>query len=202
MSAQPIPRISEEQYLEADRGAEFKSEYYNGRMYAMAGVSYAHFLIVMNFGSQLHQALRMRPCTIGASDLRLRVSPGGLCTYPDIMVICGEPRLADDRNDTLMNPTVIVEVLSKSTEAHDRGFKFAQYRTLDSLREYVLVSQSEPRVEKYQRQNTGQWVLSDYVGLDAVAGFDSIQCEVPLPEIYAKVTFAAEDAPGNSDRGH
>src|SRR5712691_4473322 len=108
------------------------------------------------------------------------------------MVVCGETAVADDENDTLLNPTLIVEVLSPSTEAHDRGFKFAQYRKLDSLREYVLVSQSEPRVEKFVRQPPAQWVLSEYVGLQAVCPFARIDCRLPLSEIYHKGPFGTE----------
>ena len=152
MPAQPLPRITPEEYLAADRAAEFKSEFYNGQMYAMAGGKAAHSAIIGNLTAGLHQALRDRPCVVYPTELRLRVSPTGWYTYPDIMVVCDEPRFADEQNDTLLNPTLIVEVLSPSTEAHDRGFKFAQYRKLDSLREYVLVSQSEPRVERFVRQ--------------------------------------------------
>jgi Uma2 family endonuclease len=110
------------------------------------------------------------------------------------MVVCGDAQNADDRRDTVLNPTLIVEVLSKSTEGHDRGFKFAQYRKLDSLREYALVSTAEPRVEKFLRQADGQWLLSESVGAGAVCHFSSLDCQIPLSEIYDKVTFDAEHA--------
>src|SRR6202165_5139636 len=121
MSAQAQPRLTPEQYLQAERAAETRSEYYNSHVYAMSGGSYQHFQIIGNLTGELHAALKKRSCSVGASDLRLRVSPDGLYTYPDVVVICGDPRFADDRRDTLLNPTLILEVLSPSTEAYDRG---------------------------------------------------------------------------------
>src|SRR5260221_3915864 len=194
MSAQPLPRMSPEQYLEMERAAEFRSEYFEGQVYAMAGGTYPHATIILNVGVQLHQALRQRPCTVTPIDVRLRVSPTGLYTYPDIMVVCGEAKFADDQRDTVLNPTLIVEVLSKSTEGHDRGFKFAQYRKLDSLREYVLVSTGEPRVEKFLRQSDGHWLLSESVGLDAVCRFESWDCQILRSEVYYRVTLGDEPA--------
>src|SRR5437667_9232598 len=121
MSAQAQPRITAEQYLEIERAAEFRSEYYAGRMYAMSGGAYRHVVIISALSRAIGNALSKRPCTVVSSDLRLRVSPGGLYTYPDLMVVCGEPKFVDRRTDTLLNPIVIVEVLSPSTEAYDRG---------------------------------------------------------------------------------
>jgi len=192
MSAQPQPRLTPEQYLDAERAAEFRHEYYNGHIYAMSGGSYQHFQIIGNITAELHTRLKKRPCAVGSSDLRLRVSPDGLYTYPDVVVICGDPRFADDQRDTLLNPALIVEVLSTSTEAYDRGFKSAQYRTVESLEEYALVSPAEPRVEVFRRQPGRHWLLSEAVGLDAVCHFESLDCAVPLAEIYAKVTFSPD----------
>lgn len=192
MSAQAQPRLTPAQYLEAERSAEFRHEYYDGQIYAMSGGSFHHFQIIANITAELHARLKKRPCAVGSSDLRLRVSPEGLYTYPDVIVICGEPRFADDRRDTLLNPTLIVEVLSPSTEAYDRGFKSAQYRTVESLEEYALVSQAEPRVEVFRRQPGGHWLLSEAIGIEAVCHFESLDCAVPLSEIYAKVTFSPE----------
>jgi Uma2 family endonuclease len=151
------------------------------------GGSFQHCLIAGNILGALHTELKTRPCGIGSSDLRLRVSPDGLYTYADVLAINGDPRFADDEQDTLLNPALIVEVLSPSTEAY-RGFKSAQYRTVESLEEYALVSQSEPRVEVFHRQPGGHWLLSE-----AVCNFDSLDCAVPLSEIYAKVTFSPDD---------
>jgi len=194
MSAQPQPHLTPDQYLEAERAAEFRSEYYNGHIYAMSGGSYRHAQIIGGLVRELGNALKNRPCSVVSSDLRLRVSPDGLYTYPDVVVICGDPKFADDRSDTLLNPTLIVEVLSPSTEAYDRGFKSAQYRTLESLEEYVLVAQAEPRVEVFRRQPGGHWLLSEAIGLEAVCRFESLECAVPLADIYDKVTFSPDDA--------
>ena len=192
MSAQAQPRLTPEQYLEIERAAEFRNEYYNGRMYAMSGGSFPHALVIANFARQLCNALEKRPCSVASSDLRLRVSPGGLYTYPDIVVVCGEPKFADGEKDTLLNPTFIAEVLSPSTEAYDRGFKATQYRTLASLREYAFVSQAEPRVEVFRRQSSGDWLLSECFGLETVCRLDSVECQIPLASIYEKVTFDGE----------
>ena len=192
MSAQAQPRLTPAQYLEAERSAEFRHEYYDGQIYAMSGGSYRHFQIIGNIAGELHATLKKRPCAVGSSDLRLRVSPDGLYTYPDVIVICGDPKFADDQHDTLLNPALIVEVLSPSTEAYDRGFKSAQYRTVESLEEYALVSQVEPRVEVFRRQTGGHWLLSEAIGLEAVCHFESLDCAVPLAEIYAKVTFSPD----------
>jgi Uma2 family endonuclease len=175
--------------LALDRVAEVRNEYYDGHMYAMAGASPTHVLITTNLTAELHQALKSGPYRVYATELRLRVNPDRLYTYPDINVVCGELKLADDRKDTATNATMLVEILSPSTEAHDRGFKFAHYRHLESLQEYVLVWQSEPRVEIYRRQPAGDWLLSEVSGLDSTCRFDSLGCQVPLSDIYRYVSF-------------
>jgi Uma2 family endonuclease len=196
VSAQPQPRLTPEQYLQAERAADYRSEYFNGRMCAMSGGSYRHAQMISGLVGELGSALRKRPCSVVPIGLRLRVSPTGLYTYPDVIVTCGEPKFADDQKDTLLNPTLIVEVLSPSTEAYDRGFKFAQYRTLASLQEYVLVSQDEPRIEVFHRQPDGHWLLSEAIGLEADCRFESLDCSLPLADIYDKVVFdAGEVAP-------
>ena len=194
MSAQPQPRLTPEQYLQAERAAAIRSEYYQGHVYAMSGGSYQHSQIIGNLTGELHAALKKRAGSVCSSGLRLRVSPDGLYTYPDILVICGDPRFADDQRDTLLNPALIVEVLSPSTEAYDRGFKSAQYRTIESLEEYVLVAQAEPRVEVFRRQSQAHWLLTEAVGLEAVSRFESLDCGVKLSDIYDKVAFNADGA--------
>ena len=191
MSAHPQPRLTPEEYLELDRASPFRNEYYNGHMYAMSGGSVPHAIIIGNLTRETGNALRGRPCFVAPSDLRVRVSPDGLYTYPDVVVVCGELKVLDGRNDTVLNPILIIEVLSPSTEAYDRGFKSAQYRTLETLQEYALVSQSEPRIEIFRRQSSGDWLLSEAVGLEAVCHFDSVDSNVNLSEIYANVTFEA-----------
>jgi Uma2 family endonuclease len=197
MAARAIPRVTVDQYLEIERAAETKCEFYDGRMYAMSGGTLRHSRIGNNASYALTGALKASPCGVNNSDLRIRA--GQIHTYPDISVVCGEPKLADDYRDTLLNPTLIVEVLSPSTEAYDRGFKFAQYRQVESLQEYALVSQTEPRIEIFRRQPNNEWLLSEAVGIDARCRFHSVECEIALADVYDKVTFsdaAPADHPG------
>ena len=176
-----------------ERKATTKSEYLDGRMYAMSGASRAHNLIGGNIFGGLHTQLSERACEVYINDMRVKVSPTGLYTYPDVVVVCDEPRLEDSVLDTLLNPTVLVEVLSPSTEAYDRGEKFAHYRQLDSVQEYILVSQDCVRVEHYLRQGE-QWLLTEFSALDDRLYLASIECELSLREIYAKVTFSLDEA--------
>jgi Uma2 family endonuclease len=194
MSAQPQHWLTPEEYLELERAAEFRHEYYNGRMYAMAGGSYRHAKITHNLSRRLGNALDGGPWEVSGTDLRIRVAPNGLYTYPDLVVICGEPEFADARTDTVINPVLLIEVLSPSTELGDREVKAAQYKTISSLQEYALVSQTEARVEVYRRQPGGQWLLSEFAGLEAAARFNSVEASVPLAEIYSKVRFGPEEA--------
>jgi Uma2 family endonuclease len=195
MSAQAHPKLTPEEYLARDRAAEVRSEYYDGHIYAMSGASLPHGVIVGNLTAELRNRLRGRDCRVVPNDLRVRVTARAF-SYPDVVVTCGAPRLADDRKDdrkdVLLNPTLLVEVLSPSTENYDRGLKFTNYRRLDSLQEYVLVSQSEPRIEVYRRQPDGKWLLTETSGLQTVARFDSLDCDIPLSEIYYQVQFDQE----------
>jgi Uma2 family endonuclease len=187
MSAQPVPRLTPEQYLEIDRAAEVKSEYYDGEMFAMSGGRAPHAIISFALGAALIPALRGRRCIVTGSDLRVRASEGGPFFYPDVSVCCGEMQLADDNKDTLLNPIVIFEVLSPSSEAYDRGKKFAAYRRIDSLREYVLVSQTEPSVESYLRGSDDKWTLTEFTGTDAICSLKSIECQIALSDVYRDV---------------
>lgn len=194
MAAQTQPRLTPEEYLEIERAAEFRHEYYNGRMYAMAGGSVRHAIIIGNLAGELHAALKKRPCIVTTNDLRICVSSEGLYTYPDIAVVCGEPKFLDGGTDTLLNPVLLLEVLSPSTELLDREFKALQYRMIEALREYALVSQTEARVEVFRRQDGGQWLSSEFIGLEGVAKFESVGASIPLADIYAKVRFGEEGA--------
>ena len=189
MSAKPVAPLSPDEYLALDRAADTRSEYYNGRLYAMSGGSRAHSLISINLAREFSVALDNTPCLVFSKDLRLRVSPAGLYTYPDLTVVCAEPQFADKEADTLLNPALVVEVLSQSTEAHDRGFKFAHYGKIPSLSEYMLVSQGEPRVEVLRRRGPGEWALSESAGLDATCHLESVNVRIALAGIYRKVTF-------------
>ena len=190
-SAAVIPRITPRQYLALERKADFKSEYHDGFIIAMAGTSREHSLIAGNLHGDIWSQLKKRPCEVHVNDLRVRVSPTGLYTYPDVVAVCGEAEFEDDEVDTLLNPTMIAEVLSPSTESYDRGDKFAHYRQLSSLREYVLIAQDKVLVEHYTRQGN-DWLLTELRGLDDTLQLASIQCEVSLREIYAKVKFPAD----------
>jgi Uma2 family endonuclease len=194
-SATVIPRITPEQYLALERKADFKSEYCNGFIIAMAGASRVHNTIALNLASEIRSQLKGRRCRVYMSDMRLRVSPTGLYTYPDVVAVCGEVEFEDDEVDTLLNPTMIVEVLSPTTEAYDRGDKFRQYRELASLREYVLVAQDKILVERYTRQGN-EWLRTDFKSLDDTLPLASIGCEIALREIYALIEFPGEAAAG------
>lgn len=193
MSTHPTPFLSPEEYLEIERAAERKSEYYKGEMFMMAGASPRHAWIVTNLVGELRQQLKGRPCRVSSNDLRLRVSATGLYTYPDVMVVCGEPRYAEDQKDTLLNPVVIIEVLSESTRDYDRGRKFQHYRTLPSLREYLTVAQDTPHVEHWTRQEENSGLLAEFGDLSQSIQLPSIECALSLAEIYDKVEWATSD---------
>src|SRR5437867_3079283 len=151
-------RLKEAEYLAIERRAEFKSEFFDGEMFAMAGGTPAHSLIATNLAREFGNLLKTHPCTAYNSDLRVKIEATGLHTYPDLSVVCGPLRFADQEQDTIVNPVLVAEVLSDSTEAYDRGKKFEHYQQVPTLREYLLVSQTEPRVEQFIRQDGGQWL--------------------------------------------
>ncbi|HKD09314.1 MAG TPA: Uma2 family endonuclease [Bryobacteraceae bacterium] len=191
MAANPVTRLTPEQYLSIERTAEIKSEYHDGQMFAMSGGSAAHAFIPARIIAAVLPGLRSGGCDIATSDLRVRVTPTGPFFYPDLTICCGEPRLADEYRDVLLNPSVIFEVISRSSEAYDRGFKFAQYRLIESLREYVLVSQTEPRIEVFTRQPDHSWVLHESVGMDAICRLTSVGVEFSLNDIYRNIRLDA-----------
>jgi len=187
MASQTKPHYTPEEYLAIERGSEGKSEYYGGEIFAMSGASERHNLIAANILAGLHAQFRGRPCKVYTSDMRVKVNPTGLYTYPDVVALCGEARFDDEQKDTLLNPTLIIEVLSKSTEAYDRGEKFAHYRKVDSLTEYLLVSQEKHQVDHYVRQSDNHWMLTDASNLEDTISLTSINCVLALNEIYDKV---------------
>lgn len=186
MSALAQSSHTPEQYLALERQASHKSEYVNGGIFAMAGASKAHNQIAFNLAGELHSQLKNRPCLAYVNDLRVKVSATGLYAYPDVAALCSEPDFEDAQMDTLLNPSVIIEILSPSTEAYDRGDKFAHYRRLPSLMEYVLIAQDKVRVEYYIRQDR-QWILTEMDRLNETLRLVLIECEISLREIYAKV---------------
>lgn len=187
MSTQPTTYLSLEEYLAAERKSEFRSEYVDGEVVAMTGASRKHNIIVANAIGELRQQLKNRPCELYTNDMRVKIPTASVYTYPDVVVVCGEPRFEDNFVDTLLNPTLIIEVLSESTESYDRGKKFAYYRTLQSLGEYILIAQDEYRIEQYIKQDDGRWLLSEERSLDESIELTIIQCSFALKEIYDKV---------------
>jgi Uma2 family endonuclease len=185
MAAKP-EYISPEEYLRLERQAEYKSEYVDGVMYAMSGASEKHNLIAINMATELNLQLRSTRCKVYPSDMKVRVPSSRKFFYPDVSVVCDEARFADDEKDALLNPLVIIEVLSESTTAYDRGKKFQFYQEIESFKEYVLIEQDEPVVERYVRQPDGSWVYTKVAGLEQSFAFSSIKCEAALKDIYAK----------------
>lgn len=191
MSVQEKELLTPEAYLALEREAPYKSEYFAGEMFAVSGASRRHNLISLNVGAELRAQLRHRPCEVYTSDMRVKVSPTGLYTYPDVVVVCGEPEFEDATGDTLLNPTLLIEVLSPSTEDYDQGRKLEHYRTIPSLQEYLLVSQARAHIVQYVRHSEVSWLLSDTSGLEGSIALRAIGCEIALSEIYAKVRFDA-----------
>ncbi len=191
MSALPQKTyISPEEYLAAERESLEKHEYFDGEIFLMAGASDEHNTINGNIFAALHQQLKKRPCKVYQSDMRVQIPKTGLFTYPDIMVVCGKSEFLPNANlDTLTNPILIVEVLSASTESYDKSIKFDNYRSLESLREYVLVSQDAKKVMRYTKQADGSWNLIDFIGDKTEIAFVSIECSLTMEDIYDKVDF-------------
>ena len=188
-------RASEAEYLECERQSEFKHEYVNGEIIAMAGASPRHNLIVANLLRTLGNALLGRPCLVFASDQRVHIAPTRLYAYPDVSVVCGQPEFHPQSPATLQNPLVLFEVLSDATESYDRGAKFAHYRKLEALTEYVLVSQRERRVEHYRRMESGQWLLT-VVEESGTLALPALLVEVALDEVYLRVETLPAEEPG------
>ncbi len=191
MSSLPDHQLTSEEYLVIERDCELKHEFFRGEMFAMSGATRAHCAITFNLARHLGNQLADRNCTAFVNDMRVKVSESGLYTYPDGVVTCEEPRYEDDQFDTLLNPQVIIEVLSKSTESYDRGKKFEHYRQIGSLRDYVLIAQDRPHVERFSCREDRQWLLADVSGLDAKLELPTIDGSLALADLYAKVQFPA-----------
>jgi Uma2 family endonuclease len=187
-------RATREEYLAAERAAESKSEYIDGYVLAMSGASRAHNVIAGNTSATLNVQLADAPCEVYSSDMRVKVSETGDYTYPDVVVACGEIAFEDAELDTLLTPTVIVEVLSPSTEGYDRGIKFERYRRIASLQEYVMVARDRLLVEQYRRDGDG-WHYTAYDAPEQTLRLLSIACTLPLKDIYRKVRFPTEQPP-------
>jgi Uma2 family endonuclease len=188
MASVPKVPLTPEEYLAIEREAETKSEYVNGEVFAMAGASTPHNRIATDVVSELNFQLKGRNCEVFGSDMRIKVSPR-MYTYADAVVVCGEPVIAD--LDNLVNPTLIVEVLSPSTEGYDRGRKFAKYRNIESFREYLLIAQDRCHVDHYLLKD-GQWLLSDVHSLTDVIHLPSVNATLALAEVYRRVKFEGD----------
>ncbi len=200
-STQPLfDPLTFAEYLAQEREAESRHEYLDGMVYAMAGETLEHSTICANVSGEFYAQLKGKPCRTLSPNMKILsgvYSPRqskGLFSYPDVAVVCGEPKFHDERRDVLLNPSLIVEVLSQGTELFDRDEKFLRYRTcLDSLQNYVLVSTATPRVELFQRQPLGVWLYSEATGLDAMISLPAIHCELPLSDIYARIEFPVDN---------
>lgn len=182
--------LTSKEYLAWERKQPFKNEYYNGQIVAMSGASRSHNRITVDITIQLGNQLMNSACEVFASEMRVRTSPEISYFYPDVIVVCGEPRFEDDTFDTLLNPMLVIEVLSPSTAAFDRGEKFEHYKQIASLQEYILVSQNNVRVEHYRRQGS-QWIHNTFEHLEDMLPLASIECTLPLRAIYRRVMFNA-----------
>lgn len=194
MVAQPRKAMTEEEYLAFERASETRHEYLRGEVFAMAGASLDHAQIVSNTVIAIGRQLRP-PCRVVSDDLRVKMPATGPQTYPDIVILCGRPVLAEGQFDTLLNPTILIEVLSPATEAYDRGKKFGHYRTLASLREYLLIARDIPLVEHFARQDDGTWRFAAASGLDAPIHLPAIDCTLALADSYTLVEWDAAAPP-------
>ncbi len=182
--------LTPEEYLAFERKATTKHEYLNGQIVAMSGASFAHNFLTMNVANQLYNQLIGGECQVAASDMRVKATQTGSYFYPDVVVVCGEPRAEDDTFDTLLNPTLIVEILSPSTETYDKGEKFEHYQQIASLKDYILISQDKVHIEHYCRQGTG-WLQTEFQELSDVLLLRSIDCELRLQDVYRRVEIAS-----------
>ena len=195
MASNPVSKLTPEGYLELERKESFRSEYRDGEVFAISGGSRKHGLVAANLAGELSTQLRRRPCELFVADMRVRVPQANCFFYPDLAVACGEPQFAGDELDTLLNPVLLVEVLSKSTEDYDRSRKFRNYRTLASLQEYVLVHQDAIHVEHFSRQPDGSWSLREFTRLSDTVELDAINCRLKLEDVYERVAEMIQASP-------
>ena len=191
MATESKPFLTPEQYLEQERKAEYKSEYLSGEVFAMSGASRYHGRIVANVIAELNTRLRSRPCNVYGSDLRVHIPATSLYTYPDLVVTCGKEEFLDEQFDTLLNPLLIVEVLSPSTADYDRGGKFFHYRSIPCFSEYLTIAQDRVLVEHWIRQSDHSWLFADHARADEAIVLKSLDIEVIVGALYEKVEFPA-----------
>ncbi|NEX22430.1 Uma2 family endonuclease [Thiorhodococcus mannitoliphagus] len=201
MGAQAQSGSTPRDYLAWERRQETRHEYIRGEIFEMTGASREHNLICGNLFAMFHGQLRGRPCEVYVNDMRVKVTETGIYVYPDIVALCEPPRFEDNKVDTLLNPGLIVEVLSQSTESDDRGAKFAHYRNLPSLAHYLLVSQTECRVEHFTRQSGNRWLLTEYQAPDDSIPLTDMDCSLRLADIYERLSLSAQPTPGEVAEG-
>lgn len=190
MSAVAKTKMTEQEYLVKERASDFKSEFFNGEMFAMAGASVNHNLIKDNLIARIGAQLSGSNCRTLSSDQRLKVDRSGLYTYPDIMIVCGKPERAALDSETITNPQVVIEVLSDNTESYDRFEKFEHYKRLPTVREYVLVAQNRVGIERYARTAEGEWVIRSFTQADELFAFATVPVNVKIADIYLDVEFS------------
>jgi Uma2 family endonuclease len=183
-------KYTEQEYLELERKAEYKSEFFGGEIFAMAGTTNPHNIITGNFYAFLHTRLKGKECRPYGSDMRVHTPINSLYAYPDISVVCGEKKFLDNVFDTLLNPVFICEVLSQSTADYDTGGKFMRYRSIESLKEYWVISSLECRLQKFVKQPNGSWLLTETTNVNDTVLIESLGEEVPLSEVYFEVDFS------------
>lgn len=183
MSTAPKRLLTPQEYLAKERAADFRSEFYRGEVFAMAGATWEHTLVKDNIAGEARNQLKEGPCKVLTSDMRVKITATGLYTYPDIVIVCEEPQFEDNVFDTVLNPRTIVEVL------YDRGLKFGHYRQVPTIQEYVLVAQDRPLLERYVRQPDNSWLLTEFKDMTQSFAFGSIPVQIPLAEIYRGVKF-------------
>lgn len=199
MQQQQRRYVTPQEYIENERRSEFRSEYLAGEIFAMSGATRKHNVIALNIAEKLRAHRKGGTCEVFASDMRIEVNPTGLYTYPDVIMVCGQPQFKDANEDTLLNPTVLIEVLSSSTASYDRGEKFEHYGALPSLTDYLLVSQDRAAIEQRVRTEH-EWQLTFHYGLEAVVPLPAVGCQLRLADVYEGILFADSKAARGSFR--
>ncbi|HEX8353350.1 MAG TPA: Uma2 family endonuclease [Pyrinomonadaceae bacterium] len=189
MTTQTVTYVTPEEYLAAERLSETRGEYLDGGVYPMTGGSINHIRIVSNLTTELNIQLRDRDCDVLPTEMKVRLQESRKFFYPDICVVCSAPQFHDDRRDIITNPEVVVEILSPSTEAFDRGAKFQAYQTIESLKEYLLVAQDKPFIEQFVRGEGGRWTYAAAAGLEGSLTLPSVECTLNLAAVYKRVEF-------------
>jgi Uma2 family endonuclease len=192
MSSQLHTRLTPDEYLAFERSSEIRHEYVDGELVAMSGASRQHNQIVVNVSREISVQFKGRPCFVYTNDMRVRIMGTSHYVYPDAVALCGSPLFEDQEQDTLTNPNLVVEVLSTTTEAYDRGEKFEYYRSIETCNEYLLIAQDKPHVERFSRQSDGQWLFTATSGLGNSIELKSVDCRLLLAELYDKVEFGSE----------